>query len=308
MYAVSDFVALARDAQTSTTYKPALLKAIVRIQRDRERESVSLREIAEQFAQLYWTQTIVYHLRQAASLSKEPEVLQALRRAAAEAGTRRFGDLSDETRSRLLTSIAKTLKIDVLRRFHVGMPVGALPLFTVMGESVEFSESAISFVRTNSITLEMIANHWRARFLEKVNRLAPAIIQKIEADGIRRSSLRWFYDRIKEVDAPICFYCTRPFSGESVRHVDHFIPWSFLLADPVWDLVFACVQCNLSKSDRLPSRSFIAQLDLLNARRLTVVPDLMQRIPLPEGGIAQLYEAAKSVEWPNAWIPLEGRP
>jgi len=305
MYAVSDFVALARDAQTSTTYKPALLKAIVRIQRERARESVPLRDVAEQFAQLYWTQTIVYHLRQAASLSKEPEVLQALRSAAIEANTRRFGDLADAARLRLLTSIVKTLKIDVLRRFHVGMPVGSAPLYSVTDETIAFSETAVAFIRTNSITLEMIANHWWARFLEKVNRLAPAIIQKIEADGTRRSSLRWFYERVKDVDAPNCFYCARLFSAEATRHVDHFIPWSFLLADPVWDLVFACVQCNLSKSDRLPNRSFIAQLDALNERRLDIVPELMQRIPLPEGGISQLYEAAKSVEWPNAWKPLE---
>jgi hypothetical protein len=132
------------------------------------------------------------------------------------------------------------------------------------------------------------------------------IIQKIEADSVRRGSLRWFYERVAQTDDAACFYCGADLSdAASARHIDHVIPWSFILADPAWDLVLTCIRCNLGKSDRLPNRRFIEQLDALNRRRLAVLPDFMRgSAPMPPSGIAQLYEAARAVEWPNAWQPI----
>ena len=298
---------LARDAAMSTTYKPALLKAIVRLEHEAARPEISLVDIAEQFAVLYWTQTVVFHLRQAASLSKEPEVLSALRMTAAQTTSHKFSDLPAAARERMIASIARTLRIDVLRRFHVGLPPGSLPIFTWDGgDEISLTPDAIDFIRTNAMALEVIANHWWARFLEKVNLMAPAIIQKIEADGVRRGSLRWFYERVAETDHPACFYCNAELgvAAAAARHIDHVLPWSFLLADPAWDLVLACGRCNLSKSDRLPNRRFIDLLEALNEQRISRMPDFMQgSIPLPPGGISQLYNAARAVEWPNAWEP-----
>ena len=303
---VRDLAVLARDAAMSTTYKPALLKAIVRLQRDGARNSVSLAEIANQFVELYWTQTVVFHLRQASTLAKEPEVLRALRTAASKANTRRLADLSDVERDSLAFSISKTLRINVLRLFHKRFSAGAPPLFSWdEGEAIVFTPEASAFVHRNAMTLETIANHWWARKLEKLNLLAPAIIEKIEGDGVQRKSLRWFYERVAATDNDVCFYCRRDLSDDAQpRDVDHVIPWSFLLANPTWDLVMACRRCNIAKSDRLPNRRFVLALDDLNAHRLTIAPNVMRGVePMPTGGLLQLYEAARGVEWPNAWEP-----
>jgi hypothetical protein len=306
MHDVRDIVVLARDAAMSTTYKPALLRAIVRLQRDAGRLELGLVEVAEQFAHLYWTQTVVFHLRQAASLSKEPEVLQALRTSAAQTNSHKFSELPTVARERLILSIARTLRIDVLRRFHVGLPSGALPIYTWDGgDTIIFTPASVDFVRANAMALDIIANHWWARFLEKVNLMAPAIIQKIEADGVRRGSLRWFFERVAQTDNSRCFYCNADLSNTTaVRHIDHVLPWSFLLADPAWDLVLACGRCNLGKSDRLPNRRFINLLETINRQRVARMPEFMRGSPpLPTGGISQLYDAARAVEWPNAWEP-----
>lgn len=304
MHDIRDIVVLARDAAMSTTYKPALLRAIVRLQREAGRLELRLVEIAEQFAHLYWTQTVVFHLRQAASLSKEPEVLQALRASAAQTSSHKFSEVPKVARERLILSIARTLRIDVLRRFHVGIPAGSLPIYTWDGgDTIIFTPASVDFVRTNALALEVIANHWWARFLEKVNLMAPAIIQKIETDVVRRASLRWFLERVARTDSGMCFYCNADLTT-TVGHVDHVLPWSFLLADPAWDLVLACSRCNLGKSDRLPNRRFIGTLEAINAQRVAKMPDFMRGSPpLPTGGISQLYDAARAVEWPNAWEP-----
>jgi 5-methylcytosine-specific restriction endonuclease McrA len=66
-----------------------------------------------------------------------------------------------------------------------------------------------------------------------------------------------------------CFYCSRSISVVSgdaaLAHVDHFIP--FVLSAPlrinlngVWNLVLACQECNLTKSDLIPRKEFAERL------------------------------------------------
>ena len=66
---VGDIAALMRHARKSASYKPALLKALVRCCRQSHDLRLSLDAIGREFTKLYWNQTVVYHLRQAASLS-----------------------------------------------------------------------------------------------------------------------------------------------------------------------------------------------------------------------------------------------
>ncbi len=43
-------------------------------------------------------------------------------------------------------------------------------------------------------------------------------------------------------------------------HVDHFIPWSYVFEDELWNLVLTCRKCNLKKHSSLPSEKFIFKL------------------------------------------------
>ncbi|MFD0824421.1 HNH endonuclease domain-containing protein [Neobacillus sp. M.A.Huq-85] len=43
-------------------------------------------------------------------------------------------------------------------------------------------------------------------------------------------------------------------------HVDHFIPWSFIQNDNLWNLVIACQKCNLQKSDKIAEEKFLDHL------------------------------------------------
>lgn len=65
-----------------------------------------------------------------------------------------------------------------------------------------------------------------------------------------------------------CYYCdqaldTRAF--HSKPRADHFIPWVFVKTSLVENLVFACHDCNSSKSDRLASISFFNRMFRRNA-------------------------------------------
>jgi hypothetical protein len=87
-------------------------------------------------------------------------------------------------------------------------------------------------------------------------------------------------------------------------HVDHVIPWSFLLTDPPWDLVLACSTCNLEKSDILPQRDYLDKLNGVHQRRTSLSPARgFSPLYLPADELMRFYEAAINVEWPSGWVP-----
>jgi hypothetical protein len=87
-----------RHASTSTTYKPALLKSLARVVPRGRETIVPLTAIGAEFVRLYWNQTVIFHLRQAAVLSKEPEVIKGIRSTAERCGVRDLAKLPSANR------------------------------------------------------------------------------------------------------------------------------------------------------------------------------------------------------------------
>ena len=98
-----------------------------------------------------------------------------------------------------------------------------------------------------------------------------------------------------------CFYCGQSDDGEHGMQVDHVIPWSFLLEDPIWDLVLACQACNNRKSDWLPASEYIEKLKRRNHD--IRMPTGTASPLITEHDIDRFYNAAISVEWPGFWTP-----
>lgn len=73
-----------------------------------------------------------------------------------------------------------------------------------------------------------------------------------------------------------CFYCGKTIKKKEQAHVDLFIPWSFVQADQLWNLVIACTACNLSKNDKLATDVFLETLIDRNGTLLTM-PELKIR-------------------------------
>jgi hypothetical protein len=285
-----------------------LLKALVRIVAKEDALVIPLERIGHEFTLLYWNQTIIFHLRQAAVLTKESEVIKSIRAAADQHKARYIKDLPSHAVAAIDHNMAKILTINVLDRFHAIKHTVIPLLFTWQyGESaIKLSPQAHYFLRANNATLELIANYWWASYLEKVNRFAPAIIEKVQRDGARRSALLKYLRILTAAGEDRCFYCDQAFSASRPVCVDHVLPWSFLLDDPLWDLVLACVPCNGSKSDRLPEKSFIDKLALTNQQRTKVLAPTSISPFIDDTQLFALYDAAVSLEWPGPWVPILG--
>ncbi len=302
-YSVGGVAALMRDASKSTTYKPALLKALARIAHRDDSLNLPLARLGEEFVRLYWDQTVVYHLRQAAVLSKEATAVKLIRATALEHGVHKLGDLPPSEREHLVTKMAKLLTVNVLAAFHSSKPstMSALYTWDTTETHITLSPESHAFLRNNALSLELIANYHWAAYLEGCNRLAPRIIQKVSREAAHRSSLARYMALLMRDGEAECFYCERRDGSEHGMQVDHVIPWSFLLEDPPWDLVLACRACNAQKSDWLPDYEYIEKLKRRN-RTITLAPGYASPL-VAEPDIDRFFNAAISLEWPGFWTP-----
>jgi 5-methylcytosine-specific restriction endonuclease McrA len=128
------------------------------------------------------------------------------------------------------------------------------------GNYISVKPEALKFFGENkSFLLKSIILEW-AKFLERINIGLPMLISKIEGHRPERRSLEKakiilgnYFDR--------CFYCNNPLpSDKQIIHADHFIPWSYIYEDEIWNLVLACRGCNLKKHSSLPPDLFIERL------------------------------------------------
>ncbi|MBL8021374.1 MAG: hypothetical protein JNM27_17010 [Leptospirales bacterium] len=107
----------------------------------------------------------------------------------------------------------------------------------------------------------VIYDWWRwkfANFLSARNPYTPNILSKLEPLVERDLNLaRFFWSYVRSV-APGTLKCI--YTGEPIGDtfsIDHFIPWSFVLHDRLWNLVPTAPTTNSSKSDGLaPLESF----------------------------------------------------
>jgi hypothetical protein len=141
---------------------------------------------------------------------------------------------------------------------------------------IHINPTALKFLKENhSLLSKAITLEW-ARFLEKINPGLPMLISKIESIGRHKGSL----EKVKLVllkHFDTCFYCNKPLSSErQLVHVDHFIPWSYVFEDELWNMVLVCRGCNLKKHGSLPSERFVYRLVERNKEYLDTI-DLLKK-------------------------------
>lgn len=84
-----------------------------------------------------------------------------------------------------------------------------------------------------------------------------------------------YQDEIKD------FYTDEPIKPEDIS-VDHFIPWSYMYSDDLWNLVITSKTRNSSKSNRPPTKDYIHKLEERNRKLLEVIQDSNQKEELME--------------------------
>lgn len=140
-----------------------------------------------------------------------------------------------------------------------------------------------------------------ARYLEKVNVAESArnLLSKID-ESSRRENLSYYRDILfNEFEAHTCFYCGRRLVAGKI-HVDHFIPWSFIKDDNLWNFVLSCSRCNEKKSDRLAGRPF---LDSIVRRNELITNHEHDMLNYDGHKLGTIYDWAYRNGYNRIWIP-----
>lgn len=127
------------------------------------------------------------------------------------------------------------------------------------GKTILIGEAWFEYMRSNQVIIEAWIEYSMIYYLQKKNPNVPAIPLKIKAPDKRdlndATKLWKYYGTYKPLRD---IYINKAFSHETMEQhgslsLDHFLPWSFVLHDEVWNLLPSFKNINSSKSNDLPS-------------------------------------------------------
>lgn len=267
------------------TYKFALTKFLLDYAQEHQEFDIfriSYNQIAKKFLEYYWFQECKYKLKQDFKRERMPTVIRIIRKYCGvayipESYENYFKNRLD-IKIKMIKEIEKECLQDVIPRLQ---PRGTYKLYkhfhTINSTRrkyklpprdhrfIELTQESLSFLNNNYNELSKILIYEWAKFLEKTN-FTPMLISKIEGLGLnkRHSLTKYKNILLKQMDTK-CFYCNKDITNNDI-HIDHFIPWSYVYEDSIWNLVISCSACNLKKSDYLAPKECVKKIKDRNTR------------------------------------------
>lgn len=291
-----------------TSYKFGFFKSILdNLYNTDEEYLLSFDQLFRKFTEIYWNLVLKYNLRQKAKTKdgKETVLEKILHQAAVDynlGGDICYEAVSEETRNEICQKVKKSCKVNVVGALY-GDSDGTLYSFSRKDEFIKLNPCMYDFMTQHKMVLEKINYFEWAKFLEKVNDETSTRNLLNNLDAItKRNNLSAYRDFLSEVlKEQKCFYCGKDLRKSKI-HVDHFIPWTFIKDDNLWNLVLSCSDCNLNKSDKLPSQIYLAHL---SERNETIFQRNPKRLPANYSSkrLLEVYNYAKANGFSEIWTP-----
>lgn len=279
------------------TYKLAWGRAIIECVSSNEGSvidssyRISFEKIARNMLKYYWNQTFFFNLKQSSSYEHPPIVVQLTNELIGlykeELSNipvwfdKAISNIDETIVDKTIKAISNVLKLDVSWRFMI-LDKETLGIYQ-LNKKYKYIEITLEdsvTLKAYSEVLTQLFNYKWAQLLEKYN-TQPRIVSKVKGSSdnkLKRNNL----SKYKEVllllykDEIRDFYTDEVISMDDIS-VDHFIPWSYMYSDDLWNLVITSKSNNSSKSNRPPKDSYIQKLEERNQRLLEVILDSNQK-------------------------------
>ncbi len=168
------------------------------------------------------------------------------------------------------TSVIKQITAEC-KRYVIGALYddfdGIIYSFDLKEDKLIINPCIYNFMLKYKAELEKLNYYAWARFMEQINddNVLIRVIDKLELATPKREDLSIYREILrKEFEENTCFYCGKKL-GKSVRvHVDHFIPWSFIKDDKIWNFVLSCERCNERKNNKVPNSDLLIKIEKRN--------------------------------------------
>ena len=255
-----------------TTYKFGLIKSILDNLFNSEGEDYSLfisyENLFGKFAENYWNLVTKYHLKQMlpdgkSKYSKIEQIFTALIQEEPSFANIPFISIPEAKRKAIIKQVSSDCRKNVMGALHRDFQ-DCLYAFDLKGDGIYLNQYAFNFMLKNKVEIEKINYYAWAKFLEKINdeSLVVKLLDKLELATPQRDDLSVFRQVLyKEFEQYNCFYCGRKLHE---IHADHFIPWSFIKEDKLWNFVLACPRCNILKSNKIPRLEYVKIIQTRN--------------------------------------------
>lgn len=257
---------LSNQSLKTTSYKFGLLRAILEnlYQADTELK-ITYKQLAHSFAKLYWNLVIEYEYQQGHK-ALIVTILNTIKDAYNIPSKISYDSINPITQN----VIEKEIISKILKKYVVGaLFEDTSRLFYSFSKSqgfIQFSDASLHFLRKYQTTVFKLTTYELTKYIQIQNQ---TIDHQILIDNIenitKRASLLQFQKDLISLGGATCFYTDRSLlSHKRNIAVDHFIPWSFIHSDELWNLVLTSQSLNSKKGSKLPDKGFIEKLHTRN--------------------------------------------
>ncbi|TWD92189.1 HNH endonuclease [Neobacillus bataviensis] len=295
---------------TTMSYKYGFLKSLIEnLYSVNENLELNFTDIFYSFTKIYWNLVIHHKLWQSHSKNQPSSIQKSLEDFCLKHSIPRewtFDKLSDSKQIEILEIIKKNGKKYVIGAFYSDTN-SFFYEFDLKREYLKFNVPVYRFFQKHQRTITYLTNYHLAKFLESNNTVPNInyILGKVEVSS-KRDSLAKYLEILSMYDKQNCFYCGKSIKKEKrSTHVDHFIPWSFIQNDNLWNLVIACQKCNTQKSDKIAEDKFLNHLLVRNQELSKQVCDEASNLftNYKEDKLIELYQYSIYNGFSAIWSP-----
>lgn len=287
-------------AKHTATYKFILMKALLEsLPELDESGKIDFLNVTYHVAKIYWNLVIKFGLYQMNAKGKHSKLeltLLELQQKYHIPQDWNFDKLSADVQQEIIQKVNAAFKRYVYGSFYSSFN-GTIYSFNRKEGWLQLNPPYIVFFERYKTILLNVTNYRLAVFLEKYNEPERVvnILNKVELVSMRQS-LAEFAQLLQAYGEECCFYCKKT---RSKLHVDHFVPWSYVQNDILWNFVLACPSCNSSKSNKLADSLFLEKLvERNNEWRAFEKMESYREVKL-----VTMYEYAQQNGFLGEWVP-----
>ncbi len=300
------------ESKKTQSYKLIMMRAILdNLYNVADELVLTFQDLFSSFTELSWNLIVVHGLKQGGQNPVLQTVVNEFKKEHNVPDNLKYESLSDKQKETINSQVKTACKQYVVGAIY-GDTEGTIYDFDRKDEYIKFNPIVYVFMQRFQNTLHRIANYEMVKFLEKYNKSFSGNFIEVVENVTKRANL--YKERVLLInhDPLECFYCNKALSngkdGENDSiELDHFIPWSFVYSDSLWNLVLSCKSCNNNKKASLPSRKYLDKIISFNDSRIKVMgrdkPPSMLRYR--EHKIKDLYNYAQLNGFMNHWEPAK---
>lgn len=257
---------LSSKSMKTTTYKFALLRAILEnLYKTNSNLEITFNQLAKSFAKLYWNLVI----RNGYSQGYNSKIVKELRDFQINFEIPE-GLSFDSINTKDQLDLIKKIEMKIINRDVVGAlfedTARIVYGFSKKEKKITLTHSSWEFLLKHQTSIFKLVNYELAKFLQDKNLYtSPGIVLEEIENITKRESLKQYQKMIVDYSGNQCFYTDRILTNTSRPiAVDHFVPWSFLHSDDLWNFVITSQSINSKKGSKLPAERYLKKLNERN--------------------------------------------